>query len=127
MVVGIGTDIIEITRIEKACRSQHFLERVFTRREIEYCTAGGRLRANSLAAAFAAKEAAVKALGTGFAGFWPSDVEVFHEENGKPGLRFLGKASDRASERKIAGVHVSVSHDDTTAVAFVILEGDETR
>ena len=79
--------------------------------------------AASAAACFAAKEACAKALGTGFRGFGPSDIEVIHNEDGKPGYRLLGEAMMLARRKGVDRVHLSLSHDGGQAIAFALLEG----
>ena len=92
MIAGIGVDTIEIHRIEKAIGHEHFIMRTFTEDEVEYCESKGKNRFQSYAGMFAAKEAAVKALGSGFRGFGPESVEIYHDEEGAPHLRFLKEA-----------------------------------
>ena len=86
MIVGIGTDLIEIARIEKACRKQAFLSRIYTEEECRL--AGGSI--SRLAGNFAVKEAVSKALGTGFRAFMPIDIEVLRNELGKPYVNLYG-------------------------------------
>ena len=115
--MGIGTDIIEISRIEKSIKSEAFLKRVFSERERELIEKKG---AKSAAANFAAKEAFSKALGTGVRGFSLCEVEVLREDNGKPYIVVSGRAKDMAAGRKI---EVSLSHTEELALAFVVIEG----
>jgi len=118
-ILGIGTDIIKIARFEGM--TPRFMERVFTPDERAYLL--GKPTA-SAAGLFAAKEAVAKALGTGFRGFWPSDVEIWHDELGKPQVRLHG-AAEQAAAKQTAGehrVHVSISHTDTDAIAFAVVE-----
>ena len=89
MIYGIGTDLVEIERIKKACMKEAFLVRCFTPREIELFE-GNMVKA---AGNFAVKEAVSKALGTGFRGFWPSDIEVLRDELGNPGSLCIMKPS----------------------------------
>jgi holo-[acyl-carrier protein] synthase len=119
MIVGTGIDIIKVTRFEGM--TPHFMERVFTPGERVYLN--GKTSA-SAAGLFAAKEAVAKALGTGFKGFWPIDIEVFHNEQGKPRIKLHGIAA-KAAKRLARGryrVHVSVSHTGNDAAAFAIIE-----
>ena len=123
MIIGTGVDLIEVERIERALRrhGRRFLDRLFTPAEIEYCEAGGALKCHRLAARFAAKEAALKALGTGLRdGLNWTDIEVVRDPLGKPALRLSGKAADLAAQQGIAQVHVSLSHAKDYAVAQVV-------
>ncbi|MCK6440828.1 MAG: holo-ACP synthase [Planctomycetes bacterium] len=124
MIVGMGIDIVEVARVEALWREnpEAFTRRAFTDIEITYCT--GRERpAQHLAARFAVKEAALKALGTGWAqGLGLRDVEVLRDEAGKPSLRLLGAAKTRADALGVTATHVSLSHTEHYACATVILE-----
>ena len=121
MILGIGIDMTEIERIEKACGKQAFFLRIYTPRERESC--GGRPA--SLAGRFAVKEAAAKALGTGFRGISPLEIETVNDEQGKPVVRLTGEAARRAERLGCRRIHVSITHTKTTASAIVILEGEE--
>lgn len=114
----IGIDIIEITRIERAASRWHdaFLKRIYTAAELEYC----RNRYPGLAARFAAKEAVMKALGSGATGISWRDVEILNEENGKPLVRLHGKALRKGEELGVADFSISLSHCEKYAVALVI-------
>jgi holo-[acyl-carrier protein] synthase len=124
MIVGTGIDIAEVPRIAQAIQryGDRFLRRVFTEGEIQYCESKAN-RVERYAARFAAKEAAMKALGTGWNhGVRWRDVEVRREPGGRPTLAFHGKAAEFAS--KLGAVHValSLSHTASEAIAQVILE-----
>lgn len=126
MIVGHGVDIVEVARIAKSLESygDRFLERVFTAREAMDAGDGPR-RVEHLAARFAAKEAALKAIGTGWSeGIGWTDVETRRGLRGKPELVVTGKALEIA--RGMGGVRwfVSLSHTDAHAIASVILEGE---
>lgn len=123
MVVGIGIDIIEISRIKKAIESSSFVGRVFTEAEQLYCNARGNQRAASYAARFAAKEAFVKALGTGFIGGTWHDIEIVVNEQGRPDVKLTGFFAAEAQKRGIARIMVSLSHSREYAVAQVLAEG----
>ena len=122
----IGVDLIEVQRIESAVVrwGQRFLRRVYTPAEIDYCAG----RAGSLAARWAAKEAASKALGTGWASQQPhaagwidwTEVEVLRQASGEPALRLYGKAQARAEALAIAGWRLSLSHTREHAIAMVL-------
>ena len=125
MIIGHGIDIVEIARIARLIDAHggHFLERVFTGAERTYCDLGGRRRVEHYAARFAAKEAALKVLGTGWRGgiAW-TDVEVTRDAAGRPGIRLEGESAQIAAQRGIDRWHVSLSHIETHAVASVIGE-----
>ncbi len=114
MITGVGTDIIEISRIRQAIdRRETFVERVFTTAEIEICRPGGNF-AQRFAGRFAAKEAVAKALGTSLS--W-LDVEILSEPSGKPVVRLLGQAAEVANGRSVL---VSISHCHEYAVAHAV-------
>lgn len=124
MIVGSGIDLCEVPRIQSAIarHGQRFIERVFTGREIAYAESKAN-RYERYAARFAAKEAGMKALGTGWRGGigW-HDFEVANLSSGRPTLRFHGKAAELAEERGVRGVALSITHTAGQALAMVILE-----
>lgn len=120
MIIGIGTDITEIVRIQKACEKQAFLSRIYT--EEERRQAGKRI--SRLAGNFAVKEAVAKALGTGFREFMPGDIEVLREESGRPYVLLYGGAARLARELGVKRWHVSITNTDAYAAAFVVAEAD---
>jgi holo-[acyl-carrier protein] synthase len=122
-VTSIGVDICDIKRLGDLEEKQgtRFLQKVFTSGEIEYCEKKVTKHA-SYAARFAAKEALLKALGTGLRdGFLWKDIEVKNDSFGKPFFEFHGQTAKVISDRN---VHLSISHTDQNAIAFVIIEGD---
>ena len=124
MVIGIGTDLIEIARIEQSVAryGDRFLERVFTPAEILYCRRK-KNAAESFAARFAAKEAGAKALGTGIShGISWLELEVLREPTGKPTLALTGRAAARAQSLGVARISLSLTHSRTTALAIVLME-----
>jgi holo-[acyl-carrier protein] synthase len=124
MVIGIGTDMIEIARIAQSLDrfGDRFLHRVYTAREIAYCLRK-RNSAESLAARFAAKEAAAKALGTGISrGIGWLDLEVVRQPSGKPTLHLSGRAAAHAQKLGVATISLSLTHSKDTALAVVIME-----
>ena len=123
MIVGIGTDICSISRFEDEEKRGSLMARFFTENERTYVESRGKGAAASAAAVFAAKEACAKALGTGFRGFGPSEIEVIHNEDGKPSYRLVGEASLLARRKGVDRLHLSLSHDGGQAVAFAVLEG----
>jgi holo-[acyl-carrier protein] synthase len=127
MIVGTGIDIAETARIEQALerRGERFARRIYTPGEIAYCEQF-KNRAERYAARFAAKEAAFKALGTGWRdGVRWLDVEVTHLLSGKPELRLTGRAEEVARGLGVTRMAVSLSHSNHYVVAQVIFESDE--
>ena len=127
MIVGTGIDIAEVPRIEASIArfGDRFLHRIFTEAEIRYCESKAN-RVERYAARFAAKEAAMKALGTGWNhGVTWRDVEVRRQPGGRPTIAFHGKAAEFAA--KLGAVHIalSLSHTKEYAIAQVILESDD--
>jgi holo-[acyl-carrier protein] synthase len=124
MIVSIGIDIIEVARIrEVLLRTPRFSERVFTRAERDYCDGRGVVAAQHYAARFAAKEAALKALQTGWRGgiSW-QDVEVSARETGAPYLIFTGQVLEIYQKFGATATHLSISHTSEHAIAQVVLE-----
>lgn len=121
MIIGIGTDIIEIGRIEKAIESSSFLYKCFTASEIELYRKRG-MNASVLAGNFAAKESVAKAFGTGFAGFSPIDIEVLRDNSGKPYINLYGKAAEIKKSLNIKNIYLSISNCKTYAIAYVVTE-----
>lgn len=124
MIVGIGIDLVKISRIEKAGTAHPgFLDRVFTEKEREYC---GRQKnpAQHYAARFASKEAVLKAFGTGMtSGMRWTDIEVLHGEGGGPIVNLSGAARDLADLKGVKQIMLSYSHDEGFAVAQAVLIG----
>ena len=118
MIVGTGTDLIEIERVRKACERPAFLQKVFT--ENERREASDNIR--KLSGDFAVKEAVAKALGTGFVKFGPSDIEVQRDPMGKPYVTLYGGALKRAGEIGADNIQVSISDTMHYALAFAIAE-----
>ena len=118
MVIGVGMDMVEMDRVRKACEKQAFAERVYT--EEERRQAGEKL--SRLAGNFAVKEAVAKALGTGFRGFMPGDIEVLRDELGKPYVKLYGGAKVQAAELGIVRIHVSITNTKEYAAAFAVAE-----
>ena len=124
MIVGLGVDISEIDRIEAAIRrhGRAFLERVFAPQEIAYCERH-RGSAERYAARFAAKEATMKALGTGWRlGVRWVDIEVVREPSGRPTIELRGAARQHADRLGVSRIHVSLTHSGNLAFAEVIFE-----
>lgn len=125
MIIGIGVDIVNIQRIEKAVErhGEMFIEKVFTEEEVS-ALKGEKLMSANLAARFAAKEAVLKALGTGMSnGIGFRDVEVTREKGESPEITLYGKAKELAESLGVKKVHLTLSHDGGIAVAFTVFEG----
>jgi holo-[acyl-carrier protein] synthase len=126
MIVGTGVDIAEVDRIEAAVKrfGARFLKRVFTPAEVRYCM-GKPNAPERLAARFAAKEAGMKAIGTGLRhGITWQDVEVLRLPGQRPVMQFHGKAAEFAARLGCKRTHLSLSHTKEQAIAYVILESD---
>ena len=127
MIVGTGVDIAETARIEQGLErhGERFIKRVFTPAEIAYCEKF-KNPAERFATRFAAKEAAFKALGTGWRkGIRWLDVEITQQPSGKPELILTGRAQEVARELRVTRMSVSLSHSDRNVVAVVIFESDD--
>ncbi len=124
MIFGIGTDIIEVKRMEKHLEKNDALsKKLYTEAEQKYCNKGKLTRYECLAARFAAKEAFFKALGTGYRyGMAFHEIEVLNDELGKPTIKPHGKVKEYLEEQKVKHMHLSISHVKEMAVAFVVLE-----
>jgi holo-[acyl-carrier protein] synthase len=128
VIVGIGLDVVETARIAHALgqHGRRFQERVFTAAELREC-GERRDQAVTLASRFAAKEACLKALGTGWTrGISFLQVEVLSDDHGRPRLQLLGKAAARAADLGVRRMHVTLTHEPGIAAAVVILEGEES-
>jgi holo-[acyl-carrier protein] synthase len=124
MIVGLGLDISEIDRIEAAIKRHGapFIERLFTPAEVAYCESH-KGKYERYAARFAAKEAAMKALGTGWSrGVRWRDIEVTREPSGKPTLRLAGAAAEIARRMGVKNISLSITHSGNLALAEVIFE-----
>ena len=121
MIIGIGTDIIEIARVRHAVSREHFKAKVFTTNEQNYCESRGVQSAASYAARFAAKEAFFKALSTGiFTAL--TEVEILNKDSGQPQIFLYGAAKEFAEKLHVKKISVSLSHCQEYATAFVTLE-----
>ncbi len=118
MIRGIGTDIVEISRIEKSLNNPRFLNRNFTSKENEYFQ-NKKMMQQSVASCFAAKEAFLKALGTGFMNVSIKDIEVLHNDMGKPYIVLHNEAKGVIGKGRI---HLSMSHSQEYATAVVVIE-----
>ena len=128
MIIGIGVDIIEIERVRQAIQNnKNFLSKLFTEKEIDYFISRN-MNSEVIAGNFAAKEAVSKALGTGIRGFSFKDIEILRNELGKPevilhnGANLIGnKLVENNNSLK---VHLSISHNNSSAIAYSVLEGE---
>ena len=122
-IKGCGVDLVEIHRIQRAILRERFRERVYTPREREYLE---HKHPHSWAARFAAKEAVMKALGTGWQrGVGFDQIEIVSDSWGKPAVHLTGKALELAEEQGIHSLFLSLSHSGDYAVAYVIAVGKE--
>jgi holo-[acyl-carrier protein] synthase len=119
-MLSTGVDIIEIIRIARVLEryGERFLHRIYTPGELEYC----RGRPSKLASRFAAKEATMKALGTGVRGVGWRDIEVVRAPSGAPGIRLHGRAKRRAERLGLQEICISLSHSREYAVAVVVTQ-----
>lgn len=118
MITGIGTDLIEVSRIKKAAERPAFLERVYTEKERELIEA----RPARAAGNFAAKEAVAKALGCGFAGIVPAEIEVLRQESGLPYVVLHGRAEEKAEEQGVSAIQISITDTAEYAQAYAVCE-----
>ena len=123
MILGIGTDIIEISRVKKAVAKDAFVERVFTEAERAYCRSRGAGMAESFAGRFAAKEAVLKAFGTGLREGRMLDIEIVNDELGCPKLLLYGAFREMADAKGLKKAWLSISHAREYAVAQCVFEG----
>ena len=128
MIIGIGVDIIEIERVRQAIQNnKNFLSKLFTEKEIDYFISR-KMNSEVIAGNFAAKEAVSKALGTGIRGFSFKDIEILRNELGKPEVILHNGA--KSIGNKLVGnnnslrVHLSISHNNSSAIAYSVLEGE---
>lgn len=121
MILGIGVDICEVNRFNRLSEDERFLKKVFSEDEITYCEKF-KNKAECFAARFAAKEAFIKALGTGLSkGIVLKEIEVKKEKSGKPVLKISGSTLETFKSLKGNEILLSISHEKTIATAFVII------
>ena len=122
-ILGHGIDIVETARIRKLVEDhgRHFLDRCFTPAEQDYCSQNNKRYFEHLAGRFAAKEAVLKVLGTGWRGgiAW-TDIEIIKQNSGQPTIQLTGECAAIAAQQGIAHWHVSISHIETHATASAI-------
>ena len=125
VIVSTGVDLVDVARIEALVEREgnRFLERIYSSAERAYCMKRGR-PAEALGSRFAAKEAVMKCLGTGWSdGVTFTQIEVLREETGAVGIRMTGRAAEVAAELGIRRVHLSLSHTAEQAIAMAVAEG----
>lgn len=118
MIAGIGTDLVEIGRVEEMVHRGRHLSRIFTTTEL----ACARDNAATLAGNFAVKEAVSKVFGTGFFGVEPYEIEVLRDSAGAPYVKLYGNAKQVAKDKRISKIHVSITNTKDFAQAFAIGE-----
>ncbi len=125
--VGLGVDIVDLSRMKEIIeRTPNFVEHTFSTDEINYCNKSKR-NIEHYATHFAAKEAVLKALGCGFAeGISPKDIEVVHDEKGKPSVVLSGRALELSKEQGVKDIPISLSFSNTEAVGFAIALTEES-
>lgn len=122
MIYGVGTDIIEINRIKKAMeRYPKFVDRLFSEEELEYYE-NKQWNPQNIAGGFSAKEAVLKAIGTGLRKFKWKEVEIIRDNKGKPFVILSGRAKEYADDNYIGLIHVSVTHCKEYAAATAVAE-----
>ena len=122
MILGLGVDIVEVSRLKTLIKKSSFIEKIFSSEEAAYCRSKNNPEIH-FAARFAAKEAVMKGLGTGFSkGISFKDIEVRVSVEGEPSIHLTGKASELASQKKINSVLLSLSHETQYAVAVALLQ-----
>lgn len=123
MIIGIGTDLCQISRMSELLTDKAFLKRYFDEREQAYILSRGIMAAASMAGHFAAKEAFAKALGSGFYGVKPEDIGVRHNDKGAPFFELKGSALLASLVAGVDKAYLSISHEGGLALALAVLEG----
>lgn len=126
MIIGTGVDIVQNKRIERLINKygEHFFEKIYTEREIEYCKSKKNY-ISSFAARFAAKEAVLKALGTGMRNNSWQEIEIANNELGKPKVLLFNKTAQKAEELNVSSIFISMSHEKEYSIAQIIMEGEK--
>lgn len=126
MIIGTGIDIVQNNRIEELINKygDRFLKKIYTAKEIEYCQSKNNFVA-SFAARFAAKEAVLKALGTGMRNNSWHEIEILNDELGKPEVLLNNKTARRAEKIKVRSIFISISHEKKYSIAQIIMEGEK--
>jgi holo-[acyl-carrier protein] synthase len=123
MILGLGIDVVHVSRLEHWQTIDGLLGRFFHPVELEEALGRGSTAVLSLAARFAAKEAFGKAIGTGLRGLALKEILVENNHNGKPDIRLYGKARKAFEAMGGTAVHVSLTHEKDNAIAVVVIEG----
>lgn len=123
MIIGNGIDLIEVSRVAKAAENPHFCKRVFTESEL----LESKMLGHRLAGFFAAKEAMLKAMGTGLSHFSWLEITVCHDSKGAPFFELNGKVQSFLAEKSVTRINLSISHCKEYAVAQVILEAGDNQ
>lgn len=121
MIVGIGTDLIEIDRVVRTCKNEAFQIKYFTKQEINLCIANPKKFADN----FAVKEAVAKVFGTGFGKVAPIEIEVLRDSLGRPYVNLYGNAKDLAYSMNINKIWVSITNTNKYASAFAVGESEK--
>jgi holo-[acyl-carrier protein] synthase len=124
MIIGIGADLCEISRMAALLSDTVFLKRYFNDAEQVYILSRGVFAAASMAGSFAAKEAFAKALGSGFEGVKPEEIVILHRANSAPYFDLRGGALAASDARGVKAKHLSITHEAGIAMAVAVLEGD---
>ena len=124
LVTGIGMDIVEVARVDKAVARDSFVSRVFTPAEIAYCRSRGRQAGQSFAARFAGKEAVLKAFGTGLRGGSLTEIEILPDDLGCPQVGLTGFFADFAQKKGVKKVWISLTHTKEYAAAQCVMEAE---
>lgn len=126
MILGTGIDLVKNSRIKNLIEKyeDRFLKKIYTEAEIEYCQQKIN-SAPSFAARFAAKEAVLKALGTGMRNNRWQDIEILNDNLGKPEVKLSGSTAGRAEELGVSSIFISISHEKDFSIAQVVMEGAE--
>ena len=122
MIIGIGMDLCEISRMEKLLSDGRFLARFFSAEEQAYIQSKGKNAAQSMAGIFAAKEALAKALGTGITSGALADICILHDEHGAPYYDLCGSYAEIAKKRQINALFLSITHEAGIAAAMCVAE-----
>lgn len=125
MIVGSGIDLVKVNRIKKIIQKwdNSFLKRIYTENEIKYCESKNERRYQSYAGYFAAKEAWVKAIGTGFRNIRWKEIEIRNNSMGKPAIYLSNRLNKRIKQKGINNTQLSISHIKDLAIALVVIEG----
>lgn len=122
MIKGIGLDLQQVDRVQRALENERFQQRVYTQSEQNYLASRGAMRAQSAAGMWAAKEAVLKALGIGIGQAALDEIEIGHDDSGAPVARLCGAALVRQRALGVDRVFVSITHDGGFAAAMCVTE-----